>query len=198
MKCKYCNKNGLKNKRQLYGHQAKCKNYIEHISCYRNKILNKKYLTKNILKLRRSCYSLEKELNDPKIQTKHIIARCKELGIKTQTIKEAMNNPITKRQREETNLKKYGYKNNFQSPTTQKTLAKKYGKDITNVFQLESVKQKSKQTLIEKYGVENPVDLPSYRRNNGKKSIPHQRIENILDEYNIIYISENINDIIFI
>ena len=197
MKCKYCNKNGLKNKRQLYGHQAKCKNYIEHISCYRNKILNKKYLTKNILKLRRSCYSLEKELNDPKIQTKHIIARCKELGIKTQTIKEAMNNPITKRQREETNLKKYGYKNNFQSPTTQKTLAKKYGKDITNVFQLESVKQKSKQTLIEKYGVENPVDLPSYRRNNGKKSIPHQRIENILDEYNIIYISENIEGINF-
>lgn len=197
MKCKYCNKTGFKTKRQLYGHQAKCENYNEHISCYRNNILTKKYLTKNIVKLNRPCYSLEIELNDPKIKTRHIIARCKELGIKTQTIKEAMNNPITKHKREETNLKKYGYKNNFQSPTTKKTLAQKYGKDITNVFQLESVKQKSKQTLIEKYGVENPVDLPTYRRNNGKKSIPHQRVENILDKYGVVYISENINGISF-
>lgn len=197
MKCKYCNKTGLKTKRQLYGHQAKCKKYNEYISCYRNNILTKKYLTKNIVKLNRPCYSLEIELNNPKIKTRHIIARCKELGIKTQTIKEAMNNPITKHKREETNLKKYGYKNTFQSPTTKKTLAKKYGKDITNVFQLESVKQKSKQTLIEKYGVENPVDLPSYRRNNGKKSIPHQRIENLLDKYNVAYISENTEGIKF-
>lgn len=197
MRCKYCNKTGLKTKQQLYGHQAKCKEYVDYISCYRNKILTKKYLTKNILELNRSCYSLERELNDPKIKTKHIIAKCKELGIKTQTIKEAMNNPLTKRQREETNLKNYGYRNNFQSPTTKKTLAKRYGKDITNVFQLESVKQKSKQTLIEKYGVENPVDLPSYRRNNGSRSIPHKRIENILDKYNIVYISENIEGINF-
>jgi len=197
MKCKYCNKTGLKTKKQLYGHQAKCEEYNKYISCYRNNILTKKYLTKHIIKFKRSCYSLEIELNDPKIKTRHIIERCKKLGIKTQTIKEAMNNPITKRQREETNIKKYGYKNAFQSPTTKKTLEKKYGKGITNIFQVESIKQKSRQTMIKKYGIENSVDLPSYRRNNGKKSIPHKRIETILDKYNIIYISENTEDINF-
>lgn len=197
MKCQYCDKTGLKTKQQLYGHQAKCINYIAYITNYRNKILTKTYLIHNINKLGRSCYQLELELNNPKIKTKHIIARCKELGIKTQTLKEAANNPITKQKRIETNLRNHGYKNNFQSKQTQKTLKTKYGKEITNVFQLESVKQKSKQTLIKKYGVENPVDLPSYRRNNGKKSIPHQRIEKILDKYNITYISENIDGIQF-
>lgn len=197
MKCRYCNNGGFKTKRQLHGHQAKCKDYVQYVTDYRNKILTKKYLQDNIMELGKSCYQLVLEINDCKIQTRHIIARCKELGIKTQTRKEAANNPITKQKRIETNLRNHGYKNNFQSPTTKKTLAKKYGKDITNVFQLESVKQKSKQTLIEKYGVENPVELPSYRRNNGKKSIPHQRVENILDKYNIVYISENVKGIQF-
>lgn len=197
MKCQYCNKAGLKTKQQLYGHQARCKNYVQYITNYRNKILTKKYLKNNIIKLGKSCYQLELEINNAKIKTKHIITRCKALGIKTQTLKEAANNPITKQKRIETNLKNYGYKNNFQSKQTQKTIEQKYGKGITNVFQLESVKEKTKQTLIKKYGVENPVDLPSYRRNNGKKSIPHQRVENILDKYNIIYISENIEGIRF-
>lgn len=197
MKCQHCDKTGFKTKQKLYAHQAKCDKYIQYITHYRNKILTKQYLNKNITKLGRSCYSLEVELNDPKIYAKHIISRCKELGIKTQTLKEAANNPQSKQKRINTNLTKYGYKNNFQSKQTKKTLEEKYGKGITNIFQVESIKQKSRQTMIKKYGVENPVDLPSYRRNNGKKSIPHKRIETILDKYNIIYISENTEGINF-
>lgn len=51
--------------------------------------------------------------------------------------------------------------------------------------------------MMQKYGVENAVDLPSYIRNNGKKSNPHQRVEKILDKYDIIYISENIEGLPF-
>ena len=96
MKCQYCNKAGLKTKQQLYGHQAKCKNYVQYITNYRNKILTKKYLKDNIINLGKSCYQLELEINNAKIKTKHIITRCKELGIKTQSLKEAANNPVTK------------------------------------------------------------------------------------------------------
>lgn len=142
MKCKYCNKNGFKTQGQLYGHRAKCEKYIQYTTIYRNSILTKQYLSRNIIKLGRPCYQLELELDDPQIKTGHIIARCKELGIKTQTLKEAANNPISKQKRVDTNLKSRGYKNNFQSSQTKKTLATKYGKGITNVFQLESVKQK--------------------------------------------------------
>lgn len=195
MKCR-CRKK-FEDKKRYSAHKARCKEYQKYISDYRNKILTKEYLTKNIVELKRSCYSLEKEINDLNIKTRNIIARCKELGIKTQTVKEAMNNPLTKLQREKTNLKKYGYKNNFQSPKTKKTLAKKYGKGITNVFQLDSVKEKSKKTMLLKYGVENAVELPIYRRNNGLKSIPHKRIEKILDKYNVKYDSENSKQVSF-
>ncbi|NBX98064.1 DUF559 domain-containing protein [bacterium] len=196
MKCEYCKKNGFKAFKNLHGHQAKCPKYIKYITKYRNSILTKKYLSLNITKLKRACYELELELNDPKIRTRDIIARCKSLNIKTQTIKEAMNNSLTKEKRINTNIKKYGYKNNFQSPQTKKTLKKKYGENIVNVFQVESIKNKIKETMIKKYGVEYTVEMPSYRRNNGNKSIPHKRVEKLLDKYNVCYISENINSTI--
>jgi len=197
MKCEYCHKAGFKKLKNLYGHQAKCAKYIDYISKYRNNILTKKYLNLNITKLNRPCYQLELELNDPQIKTKHIIARCKELGIKTQSLKEAANNSKTKEKREEFNLKKYGYKNNFQSKTTKKTLQRKYGKNITNVFQLDQVKQKSKKTLQDRYGITNPVNHPNFRRNVGNISWQHKSIETILDKYNIKYDSENKNGIDF-
>ena len=37
------------------------------------------------------------------------------------------------------------------------TCIKNYGEGITNPFQAESVKEKSKQTLLKNYGVENPM-----------------------------------------
>ena len=36
-------------------------------------------------------------------------------------------------------------------------MKKNYGEDIENPFQVESVKEKSKQTLLKNYGVENPM-----------------------------------------
>jgi len=45
--------------------------------------------------------------------------------------------------------------------------------------------------MVERYGVENPVFLPNYRRNVGNISWQHRSIEKILDKYEVVYDSEN-------
>lgn len=83
----------------------------------------------------------------------------KENGIDT-SIKKASNAEATKKQRENTNLEKYGSPHNFckdhpSRKAWEARLLKEEG--ITNVFQRESVKQKITETMLKKYGVEHPA-----------------------------------------
>jgi G:T-mismatch repair DNA endonuclease (very short patch repair protein) len=125
-----------------------------------------------------------------------IIDRCKIYGIKTKSIKDLANSEQVRKKYELTCLKKYGTKNSLSKGTCSykkrnKTVIKRYG--VTNVFQLEEVKEKSKSTLRNKYGVNNPIELPSYERSNGRKSKLHKIIENLLDVNQIKYQSEAVN-----
>ena len=80
----------------------------------------------------------------------------KENNIDTSS-KRANNSAISKEKREKTNLELYGSRHNFckDHPSRkewEERLLKEEG--ITNVFQRESVKQKSMETMLFKYGVE--------------------------------------------
>jgi hypothetical protein len=63
--------------------------------------------------------------------------------------------------RKKTNLEKYGNVNNLHSKVGKEkvlaTLKEKYGSEITNVSQIESVKQKKKDTCLKNFGVEWPM-----------------------------------------
>jgi hypothetical protein len=80
----------------------------------------------------------------------------KEFDVKV-SVKQASNSEQTKEKRKETNLKKYGFEHNFskEHPSRKKWEEKIFEEEgITNVFQRESVKQKSIKTIIDRYGEE--------------------------------------------
>lgn len=125
-------------------------------------------------------------------QADTIINMCKEFNIKTFSIKESNNLTKTKLKRESTNLIKYG-KNNCLSKGTSaynkrnKTVKNKYG--VTNVFCLNSIKEKSKNTMMARYGVTSPILLKSHP-SNGRVSKIHKKVEEYLKSINISYESE--------
>ena len=126
-------------------------------------------------------------------QAGNIISLCKEFGIPTKNIKESNRTETIKSLRSQTMLKKYGVPNvlckgsKFYNKRN-RTVQRKYG--VSNVFQLESVKKKTKKTLYEKYKVYCTCQLPWYERNYGKRSSIHKKIEKILDELCIPHESE--------
>lgn len=122
-----------------------------------------------------------------------IISFCREYGIKTNSPAEQANNPNVRNLYKNTCIKKYGTENALSKNTKcykkrNRTVKRKYG--VSNVFECENVKNKSKKTLHEKYGVFTPVNLPWYERNYGRRSKIHKKIEKYLEESNINYASE--------
>jgi len=122
-----------------------------------------------------------------------IIAFCNEFDIKTNSMTEQANNPNVRNSYKNTCIEKYGTENALSKNTKSykkknKTVKRKYG--VSNVFQCENVKNKSRETLHEKYGVYTPVNLPWYERNYGRRSKIHKKIEKYLEEHNIHYVSE--------
>lgn len=99
------------------------------------------------------------------------------------------------RKREEVSLYKYGVKNSAQRPEVKEkiketnkdwinseefnrrrseTMMKKYGTD--NVMKSKEIKNKIQNTLLDKYGVENPIQIPGVAQAASKKAI-QTRIE---------------------
>ena len=122
-----------------------------------------------------------------------LIELCRKLGIKTQSVKESANNPLSRRAYSETCLQKYGTVNALSKDTSpykkrNKNVLKKYG--VKNVFQLKQVKEKSKETMMKKYGVTCVAHLPNYERNNGRRSKIQIKIENYLSKNDIQFDAE--------
>lgn len=170
----------------------------------RREYIRTNLITKSLLKyLVETCnysiYHIATKIYQPKgyvVDASTLIDFCNEYGIVTKSVKERANDPIVRKKYVDTCFKKYGTINSLSKGTNSykkrnKTVKKKYG--VTNVFQLESVKTKTKKTLREKYGVDNPINLPSFERNNGRKSKLQLCIENILIKNNIVFESEASN-----
>lgn len=122
----------------------------------------------------------------------------KDLGI-DYSHKKSVNAKSTKDKRKKTSLKKYGSEHNFckNHPSRQeweKRLLKEEG--ITNVFQRESVKKKSLQTIIKKY--ESNSNRARFTQRGASVSKLNKWCYDILNQHNIYYQPEfriAINDI---
>lgn len=180
-------------KTQLKGHFGSCETHLKIVEEYKQMItpdiLNDMYVEKNM-----SALQIAKTLNYPYINAGQIIAILKEFNIATRTIKEATNSKNTRDLYKQTCLEKYGDTNVLgkNSPIYEKrnkTVLEKYG--VNNVFQNDSIKDIIKKTMIDRYGVENPINIPGMKFNNGNRSKIHVKVEELLNELNISYKSED-------
>jgi len=191
-KCLLCGKS-FKSENSLHGHKGKCTLWREYIKSQREKILTKEFLIDSLLIKKQSAKHVADNLNSDIIDARNVIEAAKNFNIKTMNIKEAAANTNTRDKYRKTCLKKYGKDNALSRGTVSykkrnKTIKDKYG--VQNVFQLDVVKEKSKNTLQRKYGVTRPIDLPWRKNNNGRKSKEHKIIEDFLNNNNICFESE--------
>ena len=123
-----------------------------------------------------------------KMSAAAIIYRCKTYGIDTPTMVDSANNPKVRNKFKETCDTRYGMehpmsKNSRFYKKRNKTVKNRY--NIANVFQLESTKEKSKETLMTKYGVTNTNYLPNRPKHSGYRSKLQIIVEDMLKELNI-------------
>lgn len=122
-----------------------------------------------------------------------IIRLCRRYGIKTLNCKEQANNPLVRERYRETCLKKYGTNHVLSKGTRfyrkrNNTVRKRYG--VSNVFQLKKTKTKARKSMMERYGVANPIYLPDFKRNSGRKSKIQEKVEAYLLSAGIHFESE--------
>lgn len=162
----------------LGGHKAKCPKYQSILfrvldSLRESGVLERWFKMKGTSF--RLCELLNKRYPDVKFNAQKVITYCREHAIQTPNVKEGNNSPHVRKFRHEHNTLAKGtpgYKKR------NKTIIEKYG--VSNVFQLDSVKEKSKQSMLEKYGVPNPVYLPWFKSNTGTLSKPHKKVSDYL------------------
>lgn len=156
-KCPYCSKElERKSKYTESGHLSRCKDWLT----WRDKTLTKEVLEK---------LYVDRKMSMPEIAEYFNLSSCgaidrklKIFGIKARTLSETANSKRTKEKKAKTMLKRYGVEHNLHSDSPIRKqmvsdLVEKYG--VTNVFQLDSVKEKSRVTLKEKYGVDSAWEL---------------------------------------
>lgn len=163
---------------------------------YIRTLLTKELLKELIEEKQYSCLFICDEILLPLgiiTQAGQIITLCKEFDIRTRSLKESANNKQIRQKYEKTCVEKYGTKNALSKKSLSytkrnETVMMKYG--VSNVFQLKSVIEKSKETMFEKYGVYSTAELPDYERCNGRKSKIHKTIETLLTERGVSFLSE--------
>jgi very-short-patch-repair endonuclease len=121
--------------------------------------------------------------------------RCKKFKIKTFSIKEIANKKETRDKYIKTCTLKYGTKNSLSKDTIfykkrNKTVKERYS--VNNVFQIKEIIEKSKSTMLQKYGVTCSSQLPWYERNFGRTSKVHLKIEEYLKKINVEFESEKL------
>ncbi len=180
--CKYCLKELVfKNKHTKTGHLAKCKLWAKWKA---------ENLTKDVLE---NMYSKE-HMSLPEI-TEHfklesvttIWKQLKAFGVSMRSISVSKKETRCEARRAKTCLENSGYTHNFDrnAPSRLAWQARILNDEgITNVFQRESVKDKSKTTFLEKYGVENAAELP--RNGRSIYSKPHRLIVEALQRAGVI------------
>jgi very-short-patch-repair endonuclease len=159
---------------------------------YVRELITKQLLEELIIDNNFSCLLISNILRSIGIKTNagFIIKLAKEFNIKTLSLKESANSPFVRKKYKETCLEKYGEENALSKNTScyykrNSTVKDRY--KVSNVFQLNSIKEKSKISLFKKYGVYNTAELPFFQRNNGRRSKIQILVENYLDECNIFF-----------
>lgn len=173
--CPYCGEESTKKE----SHLRWCKSYLE----YRNTVLNKEKIESMYFDMGMSANEIGNSFG---FTANTVINAMKRLGIKTRSVKESASENRQKEIRKKTSLERYGFPHNFSRGCPSRVawenrLIEEEG--IVNVFQREDVKEKSKTTFIQKYGVESPGHLARGRKSSLTK--PHLEVIKILQENSI-------------
>ncbi len=192
MVCAGCGKE-FNSHSSLQGHRAKCSKWKDKIC----EILTPEFLTEHLIKKGETAnYIAETVLKSSpiRIYAGGIITRAKRLGISTKSSSESAH--ISMKQRSTTNLQKYGQENVLGYGTSiykkrNKTVQDKYG--VSCVFKTEEIKQKSRETMLKRYGVENAINLPNRVSNIGRRSKAHRVVERWLLDAEIDFESEKVD-----
>lgn len=143
-----------KESNQLHRHQIWCKRKTEFLQKYN---FNKEMLQAELNTLG----SIQEFIKKYPEMTNGAYKLFEQFGIST-SIKLAANHVNIWNKRETTNLERYGAKHNFCHDSTSRQRWQKRMFDeegITTVFQRDSVKKKSKETFLEKYGEVHPMHV---------------------------------------
>jgi G:T-mismatch repair DNA endonuclease (very short patch repair protein) len=164
--CRYCHvENNYKNKYTVSSHISRCQDWKK----WKRENLSEEFLIKRYVNEEASLPEIAEELG--LVSVTAVYNQLKKFKIKIRTVKEAC--PNSKKKAEKTNLIRYGARHNL-SPGhpvrvayDAKILAE-YG--AINTFQLESIKNKIKESLLEKYGYEYTCQIP-YVKEKVKKTM---------------------------
>jgi len=119
---------------------------------------------------------------------------CKANDIKTPNISESKLSPVTQQVLQRTLHEKYGIdaSNISQIPLIKnikrEVNLERYG--VENQFQREAIKEKSRNTLFQHYGVYHSIHIPDRKFHTGRLSTPHKKVSNYLTEIGV----EHVND----
>jgi G:T-mismatch repair DNA endonuclease (very short patch repair protein) len=190
--CAACERH-FKTQAALQAHRAKCKKWSEMM----NEILSPAFLVEHLVEKGETAnYIAEVVLKDAplRVYAGGVIEHAKRLGIHTKSYSESAHSSM--KQRNTTNLQKYGQENVLGYGTEvyekrNKTIQERY--QVSCVFKLEDVKRKSKSTMLERYGVENPINIPNRISNVGRRSKAHQIVEEWLQSAGIEFESEKVD-----
>lgn len=184
--CSYCKK-ALKgqskntSKQHSAGHRSKCLSYKR----YKEKILesNKDKIINLYVNLSWSLPELSAILEN--ISYREIQTFLQKNNIYLRSIKDTANSDRSKNKRKNTSYLKTGFEHNFckEHPSRQKWQKRLLEEEgITNVFQRDSVKEKSIQTLLTKYQTEKPWLTPNSTLARGPRTYSklHQEVVNFL------------------
>lgn len=179
----------------LNGHKAKCKVFRKYINEERSRILTKDFLMENLIYNNYSSNYTAKIINNDFVDSKIVMNYAKRFGIKTKTIKEAANSTHVRELYKKTCKEKYGKENALCRGTDSfkkrnNTVRDRYG--VENVFQVKEIKEKLVNSMLENYGVTNPIYIKNRHKNNGRKSAIHKKIEKFLIENSVNFESEKV------
>ena len=189
-KCIACGKE-FETNAQLKGHFGQCKAKREILP----RLLSKELLYKLMFVENMSANYIGQnwlpENCNYKISAGPIIKLAREYGFKTRSVAEANLRPEKNNLARKTNRERYGVDNVSQSPEIKKkkedTFMKHYG--LKNIFE---DKEYIRERFFQKHGVYHPTQMPGYTIDKcyGFKSKLQQRVEKILDNLNIKYVSD--------
>lgn len=180
--CRYCN-GKLKTRQSLGQHSRKCIPYQKILSSITKEKLIDLYVNQNM-----SCIDIQEYFG---LHTySQIYKKMKEYGIPRRNLSDACSMADAKRRK--TNLKRYGSDHNFNKDHQSRKKWEKRLQDeegITNVFQREDVKQKSRDTFLRRYGFESPAELQMSRGKNTYSSV-HREVVEFLGENGVDVVIE--------
>lgn len=179
--CKYCKKElELKSKYTKSGHQAKCSKWKE----WRDLNLTKEILEKLYIDKSMSLPEIKNYFELNSVSTIH--KKLKEFCLNIRTVEESINLDKIKLKKRKNSIRKSGFPHSFckEHPSRKKWEKRLLDEEgITNVFQRPEVKEKTRKTILKKYGVEDPNKIPI--RGPKTYSKLHKNIVEFLQDKNV-------------